>query len=63
MVTEKFRGQGLAKKLYGMAEAHLKEFEVPEVQLMVWGFNDTAIGLYDNLGFHPLFHRMRKKLD
>ena len=63
VVTEKFRGQGLAKTMFQMAEDHLKKLNVPEVQLMVWGFNHPAKNLYENLGFAPLFHRMRKSLD
>lgn len=63
VVTEKFRRQGLAKKLYQLAENDLKDLGAPEVQLMVWGFNDPAKELYDSVGFDSLFQRMRKSLN
>ncbi len=61
-VSPQFRRMGVATLLYREAERLGKERGVSHMTLMVWSFNEKAIGLYQKLGFHPTLINMEKKL-
>ncbi len=61
-VSPKFRRRGIATLLYREAERLGKERGVSHLTLMVWSFNEEAIGLYQKLGFCPTMINMEKKL-
>lgn len=61
-VSPAFRRKGIATLLYREAEWLARERGVSHLSLMVWSFNEDALGLYRKLGFTPAMINMEKKL-
>lgn len=61
-VSSKYRHVGVGKLLMREAEIWLKENGVHEVELNVYHFNKSAIGLYEKLGYQDKSKRMTKKI-
>lgn len=60
-INENARGQGYGKAAMLAVEAQAKERGLKSIELHVFGFNDTAIGLYRSLGFESTDIIMAKK--
>ena len=61
LVDQKFRGQGLGKKLIQFYEDNLSKF-TKQVLLRVWDKNEAAVGLYKKFGFEKCGSITQKKL-
>ena len=61
-VAPEFRRRGIATLLCREAERLARERDVPHLTLMVWSFNEDAMGLYKKLGFASTLINMEKKL-
>jgi ribosomal protein S18 acetylase RimI-like enzyme len=61
-VEEKFRGKGIGKMLLERAESHCREKSYSRIALMVATVNDSAISLYNRMGFKPEQMYMGKEL-
>ncbi len=51
-VDENHQKKGIGKKLYKQIVQLAKEKNIDNIELMVWGFNETAIKFYKNLGMN-----------
>ncbi len=54
------RQQGVAKLLMDTIEARLIDYGVKQIFVEVWQFNQSALGLYQSLGFEHHIHWLRK---
>ena len=61
-VDEKYRGEGLGKKLYEFVVKKAKETGCHSVTLNVWHLNEKALGFYEYLGMKPLKTTMECKI-
>jgi len=61
-VSPAFRRQGVATALYREAERRAKALGADKLTLMVWSFNEGALGLYRKLGMNVSFYQMEAKL-
>lgn len=61
-VEEKHRGKGIGRMLLIKAESHCREKGYSRIALMVSAANNSAIRLYDSLGFKPEQIYMGKEL-
>ena len=61
-VRREYRRKGIARKLFEEMEQRAKEYGVERVDLMVWGFNESALELYKSLGMSPQRYIMEKHL-
>jgi len=61
-VKEKFRSQGVAKKLFERAEKWASNQNVEAIELNVDTPNKAAINFYEKQGFGEIRKKMRKKL-
>lgn len=61
-VSPEFRRQGVATALYREAERRAKALGADKITLMVWSFNEGALGLYRKLGMDVSFYQMEAKL-
>ncbi|WP_413628158.1 GNAT family N-acetyltransferase [Fructilactobacillus vespulae] len=52
-IDQRFKGQGLGRKLIYFAEEHALELNKSLVWLGVWEGNKDAAGFYEHLGFEP----------
>lgn len=57
-ITEKYRRQGICKKLFAKAIETARSFNIENIQLGVWARNDRAISAFNALGFKQQFHIM-----
>ena len=57
-IIEKYRRQGICKKLFSKALEVARSFDIENIQLGVWAQNDHAISAFNALGFKPQFHIM-----
>lgn len=62
IVEEEFRGKGFGRKAMVQAEQEAKKLGLKEIGLHVFGFNETAIGLYKSLGYQTTDLVMAKPL-
>ncbi len=62
-VRAEFRQQGIAKALMTHIETRLREYGVKQIFVEVWQFNQTALDLYQNLGFTHHIHWLRKSVE
>lgn len=53
-VDEKYRGQGIGKRLYEYAVSVAKDLECFHLTLNVWHLNDSTLRFYKKLGMKPL---------
>lgn len=61
-VSPEFRRQGVATTLYREAERRGKAMGAGKTTLMVWSFNEDALGFYRKLGMNVSFYQMESKL-
>lgn len=61
-VSPEFRRQGVATALFREAERRGKAMGSCKMTLMVWSFNEDALGLYRKLGMDVSFYQMESKL-
>lgn len=61
-VDEEQRGKGYGRAILELTEDHLRAQGVTELQLNVFGFNETARQLYRRTGFRELYLTMGKSL-
>ncbi|MEH3088279.1 MAG: GNAT family N-acetyltransferase [Microbacterium arborescens] len=61
-VDPAFRGRGLARRGMQLAEEYARANGATTLGLSVFGFNDTARGLYESLGYETPSIKMRKAL-
>lgn len=57
-IVERYRRQGLCKKLFAKALEVARSFDIEHIQLGVWSQNDRAIATFYALGFKQKFHIM-----
>ncbi len=66
-ITERYRRQGICKKLFSKAPEVARSLGIENIQLGVWAQNDRAIAAFNALGFKQQFHIMtledRSKLE
>jgi ribosomal protein S18 acetylase RimI-like enzyme len=62
-VKEEFRGKGFGRVLLEKAESYCRERGYSRILLMVSVSNETAIRLYDKMGFKAEQTYMAKTLD
>jgi ribosomal protein S18 acetylase RimI-like enzyme len=61
-IKPEFQRQGYATNVFGMFEDRMKELEIVDVGLHVFGHNKKARALYEKLGYAPTSMQMRKTL-
>lgn len=61
-LKEDFRSKGIGKKVMNELESLLSNREIAFFKLHVFGSNEHAINLYNNLGFHVAGINMYKEL-
>ena len=61
IVEEEHRGKGYGRKAMLLAEEEAKKLGLKEIGLHVFGFNKTAINLYESLGYETTDLVMAKK--
>ncbi|HXZ06398.1 MAG TPA: GNAT family N-acetyltransferase [Ktedonobacteraceae bacterium] len=62
VVDENFRRRGVGQALLERVDQWVREKGLTEVVLGVWEFNTAARFLYEKLGYHTTWRRMRKQL-
>jgi len=62
VVTEKYRGKDIGRKLMSAVEVFAKEKGATDIRLEVMGFNSGAIEFYKELGFDNFSSRLSKSL-
>jgi len=62
IVTEKYRGKGIGRKLMSAVDAFAKKNEATDIRLDVMGFNSGALEFYKELGFGTFSQRLSKSL-
>ncbi|MDB6062223.1 MAG: rane protein [Verrucomicrobiaceae bacterium] len=50
-VAERFRGQGIGRKLMALSEDWSRRRDAFEMRIHVWSFNARALTLYEELGY------------
>lgn len=61
-VRKEYRRKGIGKIIFEQLEVKAKEHGAKRVDLMVWGFNETAFELYKSLGMKPQRYILEKQL-
>lgn len=61
-VDEKYRRQGIGRKLFKEAEKRAKRMGAVRIDLVVWSFNTLAIAAYEDYGMIPQRHIYEKLL-
>lgn len=56
------RRMGVGQALMAAAEEWARSKQLATLELLVWGFNDAALTLYEKLGYVTMARRMRKYL-
>ncbi len=54
VVDEKYRHQGIGKKLFQEVERRSKKIGAQRVNLTVWSYNKIAVSAYESYGMTPL---------
>lgn len=49
-VRQDYRGKGLGKRLYIVAQSYAREHGAESMELMAWAFNQSAINFYQHMG-------------
>lgn len=62
IVSEKYRGLGLGKRLLQAAESYAQACKVKYLRIGVLSGNSFAHEFYESAGFSPLFAELEKKL-
>jgi ribosomal protein S18 acetylase RimI-like enzyme len=62
VVSEHFRRQGIARALMYHVEEWATKLAIPVIELNVWEFNESAIRLYEELGYTTASRRMWRSL-
>lgn len=62
LVEPDYRGQGLGRKIMELGELYAKSQGAKTLGLSVFGFNRTARGLYESMGYEATTLKMRKVL-
>lgn len=62
LVDPKYRGKGFGREAMRLAETYARSRGAKTLGLSVFGFNETARGLYESLGFETTSVKMRKAL-
>ncbi len=61
-VDENYQRKGIGKKLYNQIVQIAKEKNIPNVELIVWGFNKNAIKFYETLGMNIKHLKFEQKI-
>ena len=61
VVDERWRGQGIGRRLLELAEEHFRETGLAAMQLTVRADNTVALGLYRSLGYSIKEARLRMR--
>ncbi len=61
-VTANRRGKGIGRKLMALAEQWALQHSAAEVRLTVWAFNESALRMYEELGYEMRSHTLGKRL-
>ncbi|MEH0689703.1 GNAT family N-acetyltransferase [Vibrio cholerae] len=61
-VLPTYRQQGVAQQLCDEMALRFEQYGIEEMFVEVWQFNQSALALYDRLGFEPHIHWLKKKL-
>ncbi len=59
-VLPPYRGQGIGSQLLQRIEREFEDYGVQQVFVEVWDFNQSAVKLYQRLGFSHHIHCLRK---
>lgn len=62
-VDSAFRRQGVARALLASIEDLAKKLKMQRVVLSVWNFNEDALALYENTGYHCYMRHMEKRIE
>jgi diamine N-acetyltransferase len=62
-VESTFRQQGIGKQLLERTFKELEQYGVKQIFVEVWGCNQNAIELYQNMGFQHHIHWLRKDVE
>ncbi len=62
-VLPEYRHQGVARLLMATIEQRLAEYGAKQIFVEVWQFNQTAVNLYQKLGFEHHIHWLRKPVE
>ncbi len=62
IIEEEFRGVGLGKTMMRLIEKEVKNMGLDRIGLHVFGFNETAIRLYQSLGYSTVDLVMEKSI-
>lgn len=62
-VVEKYRKQGIGGMLFHYVQEKVKRMGAERLDLMVWGFNDTAYSFYEKMGMNVQRNILEKKLE
>ncbi len=63
IVQERYRRQGIGRRLMERVHTWARERGIREIELNVFEFNDTAIRLYEQLGYRTISRRMHRRVD
>lgn len=61
IVRKEFRRQGVGRSLMSFVHGWAAERGIHAIELTVYGFNNAAIELYEDLGYETMMLRMRYK--
>lgn len=61
-VAEAYRGRGVGRELMKLVEQWAREKGAADIRLNVWAFNQSALNLYQELGYELRSLYMRKAL-
>lgn len=61
VVEQAYRGKGIATALFAWVRQTAREQAVDDIELMVWGFNRSAIGFYEKMGMQVKNLKMEMK--
>lgn len=62
-IVEGHRESGIAKSLFERLETTFKECGATQIFVEVWDFNQSALAVYEKLGFNPHIHWLRKAIN
>ena len=52
VISNSYRGKGLGRKLMNKAKKIAKENECDRIELNCWLFNESALGMYEHIGYN-----------
>jgi ribosomal protein S18 acetylase RimI-like enzyme len=62
-IAEGYRHLGIAKSLFEKLETTFKQCGATQIFVEVWDFNQSALAVYEKLGFNPHIHWLRKAIN